>query len=64
MDTVLEDEKVSISTTVEAEDIENEIEGIRRRREEVSVRYEARLEYLRANLKGVHEKLDAEVYVD
>jgi len=61
MDTVLEDEKVSMSTTVrlEAEDIDNEIEGIRRRREEVSVRYEARLEYLRAKLKGaqLHEKL-------
>ena len=61
MDTVLEDEKVSMSTTVrlEAEDIENEIEDIRRRREEVSVRYEARLEYLRAKLKGaqLHEKL-------
>ena len=61
MDTVLEDERVSMSTTVrlEAEDIENEIEDIRRRREEVSVRYEARLEYLRAKLKGaqLHEKL-------
>jgi hypothetical protein len=61
MDTVLEDEKVSMSTTVrlEAEDAENEIEDIRRRREEVSVRYEARLEYLRAKLKGaqLHEKL-------
>ena len=61
MDTVLEDERVSMSTTVrsDAEDIENEIEGIRRRREEVCVRYEARLEYLRAKLKGaqLHEKL-------
>jgi len=61
MDTVLEDEKVPMSTTVrlEAEDIENEIDDIRRRREEVSLRYEARLEYLRANLKGaqLHEKL-------
>jgi hypothetical protein len=61
MDTVLEDERVSMSTTVrlEAEDIENEIEDIRRRREEVSVRYEARLDYLRAKLKGaqLHEKL-------
>jgi hypothetical protein len=61
MDTVLEDERVSMSTTVrlEAEDIENEIEDIQRRREEVSVRYEARLEYLRAKLKGaqLHEKL-------
>ena len=61
MDTVLEDEKVSMSATVrlEAEDIENEIEDIRRRREEVCLRYEARLEYLRAKLKGaqLHEKL-------
>jgi len=61
MDTVMEDEKVLMSTTVrlEAEDIENEIEDIRRRREEVSLRYEGRLEYLRAKLKGaqLHEKL-------
>lgn len=61
MDTVLEDEKGSKSTTVrlEAEDVESEIEDIRRRREEVNVRYEARLEYLRAKLKGaqLHEKL-------
>ena len=61
MDTVLEDEKVPMSTTakMEAEDIETEIEDIRRRREEVSLRYEARLEYLRAKLKGaqLHEKL-------
>jgi hypothetical protein len=61
MGTVLEDEKLPTSATVklEAEDIENEIEDIRRRREEVSLRYEARLEYLRAKLKGaqLHEKL-------
>ena len=61
MDTVLEDEKVSIPATVrlEAEDVENEMEDIWRRREEVSLRYEARLEYLRAKLKGaqLHEKL-------
>ena len=40
----------------EAEEIEN---NIRRRREEVSLRYEARLEYLRAKLKGaqLREKL-------
>ena len=60
MDTVMEDEKVSIPTTrLEAEDIENEMEDIQRRREEVSLRYEARLEYLRAKLKGaqLHEKL-------
>ncbi|TRM61110.1 hypothetical protein BD626DRAFT_502759 [Schizophyllum amplum] len=37
----------------------SEMEDIRRRREEVSARYEARLEYLRAKLKGavLHEKL-------
>lgn len=58
MDTVLEDEKVS-TVKLEAEDIENAIEDIRRRREDVSLRYEARLEYLRAKLKGaqLHEKL-------
>jgi hypothetical protein len=41
-------------------EIENEhIMDIQRRREEVSMRYEARLEYLRAKLKGaqMHEKL-------
>ena len=61
MDTVLEDEKVSVPEAVrlDAEEIENEMEDIRRRREEVSLRYEARLEYLRAKLKGaqLHEKL-------
>ncbi|KAF8650146.1 hypothetical protein AX16_005381 [Volvariella volvacea WC 439] len=38
---------------------ESEIEEIRRRRDEVNSRYEARLEYLRAKLKGaqLHEKL-------
>lgn len=38
---------------------ENEMEEIRRRREDVSKRYEARLDYLRAKLKGaqLHEKL-------
>jgi hypothetical protein len=63
MDTVLEDEKMPTSelatAKLEAEYIENEIEDIRRRRGEVSLRYEARLEYLRAKLKGaqLHEKL-------
>jgi len=39
--------------------VENEMDDIRRRREEVGARYEARLEYLRAKLKGaeLHEKL-------
>lgn len=38
---------------------EVEVEEIRRRREEVMMRYEARLEYLQARLKGaqLHEKL-------
>ena len=38
---------------------EEEMEEIRRRREEVMMRYDARLEYLRARLKGaqLHEKL-------
>lgn len=61
MDTVMEDEKVSMLNPVrlEPEDVENEMEDIHRRREEVSLRYEARLEYLRAKLKGaqLHEKL-------
>jgi len=37
----------------------SEMEDIRKRRLEVSRRYEARLEYLRARLKGaeLHEKL-------
>jgi hypothetical protein len=58
MDTVLEDEKVPM-VRIDAEEIESEMEDIRRRREEVSLRYEARLEYLRAKLKGaqLHEKL-------
>jgi len=39
--------------------LEGELEDIRRRREDVNHRYEARLEYLRAKLKGaqLHEKL-------
>lgn len=38
---------------------ENEVDDIRRRREEVGARYETRLEFLRAKLKGaeLHEKL-------
>ncbi|KAF9267570.1 hypothetical protein L218DRAFT_696029 [Marasmius fiardii PR-910] len=40
-------------------EFEAEMEDIRKKREEVSQRYEARLEYLRAKLKGaqLHEKL-------
>ena len=58
MDTVVEDEKVK-GVNRGVEDIEDEVEDIQRRREEVSLRYEARLEYLRAKLKGaqLHEKL-------
>ncbi|KAJ3514188.1 hypothetical protein NLJ89_g2509 [Agrocybe chaxingu] len=62
MHTVPEDEK-SVTDTNNTlrvdEDYETEMEDIRRRREEVSQRYEARLEYLRAKLKGaqLHEKL-------
>ncbi|KAF9026116.1 hypothetical protein BDZ89DRAFT_45087 [Hymenopellis radicata] len=41
------------------QELELEMEDIRRRRQEVSTRYEARMEYLRAKLKGaqLHEKL-------
>lgn len=56
-----EDEATSLSDTVrvEEEDFNHEMDDIRRRREEVSQRYDARLEYLRAKLKGaqLHEKL-------
>ncbi|PFH53880.1 hypothetical protein AMATHDRAFT_53456 [Amanita thiersii Skay4041] len=53
MSIVLESSEGSI---VEGED---EMEKVKRRREEVRQRYEARLEYLRAKLKGaqLHEKL-------
>lgn len=39
--------------------VDAEMDEIRRRREEVGQRYEARLEYLQAKLKGalLHEKL-------
>lgn len=61
MNTVPEDDKASATDTMrmEPEELETELEDIRRRREEVSERYEARLEYLRAKLKGaqLHEKL-------
>lgn len=55
-----EDKSMSGTDTLRLEqDEDDEMEDIRRRREEVSVRYEARLEYLRAKLKGaqLHEKL-------
>ena len=60
MNTVHEDEKMSVNPSfLEVEEAEPELEDIRRRREEVSQRYDARLEYLRAKLKGaqLHEKL-------
>ncbi|KAG5639202.1 hypothetical protein H0H81_005681 [Sphagnurus paluster] len=52
-----------VTSNIASEDgqtsLESEMDDIRRRREEVSERYAARLEYLRAKLKGaqLHEKL-------
>jgi hypothetical protein len=63
MDALVEDEQsIGASTMRVQEDevqAENEMYDIRARREEVSMRYETRLEYLRARLKGaqLHEKL-------
>ena len=60
MMSVPEDEVRSLSSTLQdAELMDAEMEEIRRRRDEVSKRYDARLEYLRAKLKGaqLHEKL-------
>ena len=64
MNTVPEDENLSMTGTIntirlDPEDVETEMEDIRRRREEVRQRYDARMEYLRAKLKGaqLHEKL-------
>ncbi|KIM43304.1 hypothetical protein M413DRAFT_18374 [Hebeloma cylindrosporum] len=64
MNTVPEDGNLSMTGTtntirLDPEDVETEMEDIRRRREEVRQRYDARLEYLRAKLKGaqLHEKL-------
>lgn len=61
MDVVPEDKLTSGTTLLREEEVhfETEMEDIQRRRAEVSVRYEARLEYLRAKLKGaqLHEKL-------
>jgi len=58
--TLLEEDKTITALPVDdSQAIEAEFEDIRRRRDEVSHRYEARLEYLRAKLKGalLHEKL-------
>lgn len=63
MSVLVEDEQLVGGSTMRIQEdeaqLENEMEEIRRRREEVSGRYEARLEYLRAKLKGaqLHEKL-------
>lgn len=64
MNTVPEDEKASDFGTMstlrmDVDEVENEMDDIRRRREEVQQRYDARLEYLRAKLKGaqLHERL-------
>lgn len=58
MSVVVEDETITGPSLV-AVLMDKEIEDIRRRREDVQRRYEARLEYLRAKLKGaqLHEKL-------
>lgn len=60
MSAVPEDEiKPPVEISEDEREFEHEMEDIRRRREEVGGRYEARLEYLRAKLKGaqLHEKL-------
>ncbi|KAG2010119.1 hypothetical protein CC2G_012963 [Coprinopsis cinerea AmutBmut pab1-1] len=59
MDVVHEDDDKLEGKTDDALQVEDEMEEIRRRREEVALRYEARLDYLRAKLKGaqLHEKL-------
>lgn len=57
---ILDDEKPMSAVHIDVGDsVEGEMEDIRRRREEVNHRYEARLEYLRAKLKGaqLHEKV-------
>ncbi|KAJ7597668.1 hypothetical protein C8J56DRAFT_818345 [Mycena floridula] len=62
MRSVPEDEVHSITTRtmdIDEMEYEEEMEDIRRRREELSLQYAARLDYLRAKLKGaqLHEKL-------
>lgn len=54
-----EDRTINTVHVDDSQAVEAELEDIRRRREEVGHRYEARLEYLRAKLKGaqLHEKL-------
>lgn len=55
----LPEDKVKSSIDDDLLEADEEMEEIRRRREDVSRRYEERLEYLRAKLKGaqLHEKL-------
>ncbi|KAJ7459712.1 hypothetical protein FB451DRAFT_1405614 [Mycena latifolia] len=59
MGVVREDEAVLTIDLDDEREFGLEMEELRRRREEVAARYEARLEYLRAKLKGaeLHEKL-------
>lgn len=59
MSVLLEDENSTMRIQEDEGQLENEMDEIRRRREEVSRRYEGRLEYLRAKLKGaqLHEKV-------
>ncbi|KAF8073670.1 hypothetical protein FPV67DRAFT_1478877 [Lyophyllum atratum] len=59
MSAVPENEPSTPDTKTEEGRIESEMDDIQRRRAEVSERYAARLEYLRAKLKGaqLHEKL-------
>jgi hypothetical protein len=57
MSALLEDENSTMR--IPEDEGQLEMDEIRRRREEVSRRYEGRLEYLRAKLKGaqLHEKV-------
>ncbi|KAJ7505459.1 hypothetical protein B0H11DRAFT_2220895 [Mycena galericulata] len=59
MSVLHEDEAVLTIDLDDEREFGQEMEDLRRRREEVAARYEARLEYLRAKLKGaeLHEKL-------
>jgi len=59
MGVVREDEAVLTVDLDDEREFGLEMEDLRRRREEVAARYDARLEYLRAKLKGaeLHEKL-------
>ncbi|KAJ7175713.1 hypothetical protein C8R46DRAFT_67181 [Mycena filopes] len=59
MGVVHEDEAVLTVDLDDERDFGQEMEDLRRRKEEVALRYEGRLEYLRARLKGaeLHEKL-------